>query len=215
MPQEQHWKCFFNISGCPLFKVIYYFVSSPTLSACAFFHIHNFLRHLCSNYCYCHWGYYTHFRWLFIPTLPSPCGNILLWTFASINASVAANSYTQHNCPQSFTSTSWSFFNTPAPSGPTSRHFTYAFHILFFVYLSIIRFNFFFIQNYIFLVIWTNTVRTEVAKNAKRAKWIAFLFICYFVVPSAAVGRYEKQRLSDKIEPTKPTVITNIDTPVY
>ena len=65
------------------------------------------------------------------------------------------------------------------------------------------------------MVIWTNTVRTEVAKIAKRAKLIAFLFICYFVVPSAAVGKYEKQRLPDKIEPTKPTIITNIDTPVY
>ena len=179
MPQEQHWKCFFNISGCPLFKVIYYFVSSPTLSACAFFHIHNFLRHLCSNYCYCHWGYYTHFRWLFIPTLPSPCGNILLWTFASINASVAANSYTQHNCPQSFTSTSWSFFNTPAPSGPTSRHFTYAFHILFFVYLSIIRFIFFLFKITSF---WLFGPIQCSQKSLKMLKERSELHFCLFVI---------------------------------
>ena len=35
-------------------------------------------------------------------------------------------------------------------------------------------------------------MHTEIVKTAKRANYIAFLFICSFVVPSAAVGKYKE-----------------------
>ena len=57
-------------------------------------------------------------------------------------------------------------------------------------------------------------MRTEVAKTAKRANEIAFLIV-YFVVSFTAVGKYKERRHTDEIEPTKPTIITNTDTPVY
>ena len=86
------------------------------------------------------------------------------------------------------------------------------FHNLFsiiFVCFLIICFMFFcFILIWIF--IWTNTVRTEVAKTAKRANYIAFLFLCSFVVPSDVVGKYKEQRLTDKIGLITPTIIIPI-----
>ena len=44
---------------------------------------------------------------------------------------------------------------------------------------------------------------------------LKFLFICYFVVPSAAVGKYKKLRLTDEIKPTAITIINNTNTPIY
>ena len=93
------------------------------------------------------------------------------------------------------------------------------FHKLLIIFCLFIHcsFHFFFcvLFEITFFVIWTNTVRTEVAKTAKRANEIAFLIVCYFVVSFTAVGKYKERRHTDEIEPTKPTIITNTDTPVY
>ena len=53
-------------------------------------------------------------------------------------------------------------------------------------------------------------MRTEVAKTAKRANYIAFLFLCSFDVPSDVVGKYKEQRLTDKIGLITPTIIIPI-----
>ena len=58
-----------------------------------------------------------------------------------------------------------------------------------------------FILNRIFIS--TNTVRTEVAKTAKSE--FHCIFVCYFVVPSAAVGKYKERSLTAKTQLTKPT----------
>ena len=68
-----------------------------------------------------------------------------------------------------------------------------------FIYYSFSIFCF--ILNRIFIS--TNTVRTEVAKTAKSE--FHCIFVCYFVVPSAAVGKYKERSLTAKTQLTKPT----------